>query len=53
MKTFDKLYKDLQNADNSELNNIWQEAKKENEKVKNMFSNKYHDDNTYLYNKYK
>ena len=36
MKTFDKLYKDLQNADNSELNNIWQEAKKENEKVKKI-----------------
>ena len=36
MKTFDKLYKDLQNSDNSELNNIWQEAKKENEKVKKI-----------------
>ena len=29
MKTFDEIYEELQNIDNSELNIAWQKAKKE------------------------
>lgn len=32
MKKFDEIYEELQNADNSELNNAWNEAKKKKEK---------------------
>ena len=36
MKTFDEIYKELQNGNNSELNNAWKEAKKESEKNKKI-----------------
>ena len=36
MKTFDEIYEELQNVDNNELNNAWQEAKKESEKMKKI-----------------
>lgn len=36
MKTFEEIYEELQNADNNELNKLWQEAKKENEKMKKI-----------------
>ena len=29
MKTFDEMYGELQSIENSELNNAWEEAKKE------------------------
>ena len=32
MKMLDEIYKELQNADNNELDTLWQEAKKQNEK---------------------
>lgn len=34
MKTFDEIYEELQNADNTELNKLWADAKKENDKAK-------------------
>lgn len=34
MKTFDEIYEELQNSDNTELNNLWKEVKKENDKMK-------------------
>ena len=36
MKTFDKIYDELQNADNIELNSAWHEAKKESERNKKI-----------------
>jgi len=33
MKTFDEIYSELQNDDNSELKQIWQEARKERNKA--------------------
>ena len=36
MKTFDEIYEELQSADNSELNDLWQEAKKESESAKKI-----------------
>lgn len=36
MKTFDKIYDELQNANNSELNSAWHEAKKESERNKKI-----------------
>ena len=36
MKTFDEIYEELQSSGNSELNNAWQEAKKESEKAKKI-----------------
>lgn len=33
MKTFDEIYDELQSADNNELHNAWQEAKKKKEKA--------------------
>ena len=34
MKTFDEIYEELQSADNSELENTWKEAKKENQEAR-------------------
>lgn len=36
MKTFDEIYEELQSGDNNELNNLWQDAKRENEKAKKI-----------------
>ena len=36
MKTFDEIYEELQNIDNSELNIAWQKAKKESEKTRKV-----------------
>lgn len=33
MKTFDEIYEELQNGNNNELNNLWQEAKNEQNKA--------------------
>ena len=33
MKTFDEIYEELQSGDNNELNEIWEEAKKQNKKA--------------------
>ena len=36
MKTFDKIYEELQSGDNNELNQAWQEAQKEKNKAKKI-----------------
>ena len=36
MKMFEEIYKELENADNNELDTLWQEAKKQNEKMKKI-----------------
>ena len=36
MKTFDEIFKELQNADNNELNMAWQEVQKETKKTKKI-----------------
>ena len=36
MKTFDEIYEELQNADNEELKNAWEEARKESKRTRNI-----------------
>lgn len=36
MKTFEEIYEEIQHLDNTELNEAWSEAKKENEKTKKI-----------------
>ena len=36
MKTFDEIYEELQSRDNSELNNLWEEAKAKGEKANKL-----------------
>ena len=39
MKTFDEIYEELQSTDNNELNEAWEQAKKESEKNRNAIIN--------------